>query len=53
MGDGVVWPMTEGMVCRFSEGLLILVEGTQSAVRSMAGSEIALPVASGLSARSA
>jgi hypothetical protein len=32
MGDGVVWPMTEGMVCRFSEGLLILVEGTQCRV---------------------
>ena len=24
--------MTEGMVCRFSEGLLILVEGTQCRV---------------------
>jgi hypothetical protein len=32
MGDGVVWAMTEGMVCRFSGGLLILVEGTQCRV---------------------
>jgi hypothetical protein len=32
MGDGVVWAMTEEMVCHSSEGLPILVQGTRRRV---------------------